>query len=498
VKHVIVIGAGLGGLAAAARLAHAGFRVTVLEKNETVGGKMNLRQNKGYTFDTGPSLLTMPFVLKELFEDVGRRMEDFLDLVPLNPICRYFWPDGSTLDAVPDRGGMQERLAQFSAQDAASFPLFLQHGRRLYDATAEPFLFQAFRSLGARDFLRNFRFLPNLLMIDAMRTHHQAVASFFEDPRIQQLFDRFATYNGSSPYYAPATLLMIPYIELVLGGWYIRGGMYQLAINLRRLAEECGAEMRTGSAVSRIVVKGNRIRGVTLESGKMETADAVISNADIEYTEQVLLGGNGPSRIRGRPSMSGFVVMLGIRNRFPHLGHHTVFFSRDYREEFAALVDRKEMPQDPTVYICNTSIVDPSHAPPDGSNLFIMANAPPLGAENNESRLAWRTRAPVYRDLILRKLSTMGLCIDEREIEVESFITPEDFARRTNAVRGSIYGLSSNTKTGAFLRPGNKSTRFRHLYFAGGSVHPGGGIPLVLLSGKLAASLVARHEGVAV
>jgi phytoene desaturase len=495
VRNVVVIGAGLGGLATAARLAHAGFSVTVLEKNDTVGGKMNTWLQRGYTFDTGPSLLTMPFVLRGLFEDVGRRMEDYLDLVPLRPICSYFWPDRSTLDAVSDMKVMQERLAGLNARDAASFPRFMQHGKRLYDSTAEPFLFQPFRSLGAKDFLRSFRFLPNLLMIDAMRTHHQAVVSFFSDPRVQQLFDRFATYNGSSPYYAPATLVMIPYIELAMGGWYIRGGMYRLALQLQKLAEECGAEVKTGCEVAHIAADGDGVRAVVLASGQEIGTNAVISNVDAEYTKSRLLGNAQHMRPRCQHSMSALVMLLGIRKRFPTLGHHSIFFSDNYKEEFVSLIDRNEMPEDPTVYICNTSVADPAHAPDGCSNLFVMVNAPPLSRENKPD---WATLAPVYRDLVLRKLSSMGLPIDHRDIEVQSFITAADFETRTNATRGAIYGISSNTKMGAFLRPGNRSTQIKHLYYAGGSVHPGGGIPLVLLSGKLAASLVARHEGVAV
>ena len=490
-KRVVVIGAGLGGLAAAIRLAHAGFPVTVLERNERVGGKMGTLTLEGFTFDTGPSLLTMPFIVHDLFASVGRKLEDYLQLHPVEPLCRYYWPDGATLDASSDAAKMQEALARLNAHDAAAFPLFLAHGRALYERAAPTFLFQPFSSLDWRSLLRNVQRLPTLLKIDAGRTYNAAVESFFQDPRVRQLFNRFATYNGSSPYRAPATLTMIPAIEFHFGGWYIRGGMYKLAQALERVANELGVRIITSASVARIVVEDGKVRSVITEAGDLYPADIVVSNADAKHTETLL---DPERRTNGRyrdPSLSGFVLMMGVKRRFPQLAHHTIFFSRDYRAEFDALCERGVLPDDPTIYVCTTALTDPSHAPEGCSNLFILVNAPPL-QYGNGSELDWQKEAPRYRNVILQKLSSFGLSIQQSNIQVEATITPNDFAERFNALHGALYGMSSNSRMAAFVRPGNRSRKIAGLYFAGGSVHPGGGIPLVLLSGKHAADLIEK------
>lgn len=493
-KHVVVIGAGLAGLATAIRLAHAGFRVTVLEKNKRVGGKMNIVQCKGYTFDSGPSLLTMPFIVEELFTSVGRRFEDYLQLVRVEPLCRYHWPDGARLDASTHPDRMRTEMAALNPSDADAFPRFMDHGKRLYDAAAEAFLYQPLWSLALRDLLHKLHLVPRVVHLDPFRTYSMAVSSFFRDPRLQQLFNRYATYNGSTPYRAPATLLIIPYIELTYGGWYIAGGMYGLADALLRLAQSFGVVVQTDAPVVRIAVERKVARAVVVASGEEVRADVVVSNADVAYTYHSLLGYTGRRFASYEPSLSGFVVMLGVRQRFPSLLHHNIFFSSDYRAEFDALVERQTIPTDPTVYVTNTSFTDPHHAPDGCSNLFVLVNAPPLGTAPSAQRHGWLRWGGVYRTIILEKLARMGLRIEEQDIEVEEIITPADFESWYNAWRGTLYGMSSNTRRSAFLRHANTAPRIRNLYFAGGTVHPGGGIPLALLSGKHAADMILRRE----
>lgn len=491
-KNVVVIGAGLGGLAAGVRLAHAGYRVTVLERNERVGGKMGTCTLGGYTFDTGPSLLTMPFVIDELFASVGRRHQDYLQLQPLEPLCRYVWHDGTTLDASSHTEKMKEALMRLSAHDAAAFSRFLDHGRKLYERAAPPFLLQPFSSLGWHALIQNIRHVPSVFRIDAWRTYNDAVESFFQDARVRQLFNRYATYNGSSPYRAPATLTMIPAIEFLYSGWYIRGGMYKLAQAFERVAHELGVRIITNATADRIVLNRGSVRSVTTTSGNEFPADIVLSNADAEYTEGLLEPKLRRQRRYSDPSLSGFVLLMGVKKRFPQLAHHTILFSRDYRAEFDALCERGILPDDPTIYICTTSLSDASHAPEGCSNVFILVNAPPLRRHTSAS-IDWQDEAPHYRDVILRKLSLLGVVIAQNDIAVEAMITPRDFATRFNASYGAIYGMSSNSRMAAFLRPANRSRRVAGLYFAGGSVHPGGGIPLVLLSGKHAADLIQKE-----
>lgn len=489
-KHVVVVGAGFGGLAAAIHLRRRGAKVTVLEKNGHAGGKVDQWSSGGYRFDTGPTLLTMPDIVRDVFAVAGTRLEDHLELLKPDPSCRYSFADGTTLDAVDDPAVMESRVARFNPAEAGSYSRFLAHAGRVYRAAAEPFLFTPFGSLRAGQLLRKAGMASAVFGIDAFRTLHKAVASYFRDPRLHQLFDRFATYNGSSPYLAPATLAVIPYVEFHFGGWYVRGGMARLASALVDAATSAGVEIRTGAAVGAIESASGVASGVRLAGGERITADAVVCNADVMYARENLLPANGRSGAHGRdpePSLAGFVLLLGVRKRFDRLAHHNVFFSGDYQAEFRSMVEQGKPATDPTVYVSVSASSDPDHAPPGGSNLFVLVNAPPLGPE-----FGWEDGGKAYRDLVIRLLEGRGLDGLERSIEVERIITPAQFAPQYNAYRGSIYGTSSNSLFAAFRRPPNRSRLLKRLYFAGGSAHPGGGIPLVLLSGKMAAELAAE------
>lgn len=488
-KHVVIIGAGLGGLSAALHLAHQGFRVTMFEKNERVGGKMGRHSERGYSFDTGPTLLTMPFVVTELFQRLGCSSPPF-ELRALDPVCRYRWQDGSMLEARSDTRHMAAAFSSFTPADGEAFLRFLQHGERLYRSAVETFLFHPISSLRFIELIRYARLLPRVFFIDPLRTYEQAIAAFFTDYRTQQFFHRFATYNGSSPYETPATMAVIPYIELKFGGWYIMGGMYRLAEAMQELALRNGVAVSTGTEVRKILVDHRRACGVQLLSGEIVEADAVLTNADAEYTQTALL--ELPRRERQcRPSLSGLVMLLGVRKQFRQLGHHTILFSKNYRAEFDALFRDAALPEDPTIYICNSSASDATQAPQGCSNLFVMVNAPPL-TSNGRGRVDWTSEIERYRAGILKKMEHYGFTITEEDVEVEHVITPHDFEQQLNAAHGAIYGQASNSPRSAFLRPPNRSRTIKGLYCAGGTVHPGGGIPLVLLSGMHAANLIRQ------
>jgi phytoene desaturase len=478
-QPIVIVGGGLGGLSAAIRLAASGRRVVVLEKNERVGGKLNLIAEEGYTFDTGPSLLTMPWVLRDLFDAVGRRLEDALTLLPVEPICRYRWPDGMRFDVAQSLPLLAQDIKRLELRDVAGFFRFMAYAARIYRAVAGPFLLHPFD--GLRDLFTPAA-LRDVWRIDPFRTVDQAVRSFFHSPYLRQVFDRYATYNGSSPYRAPATFNLIAYVELVEGGWYVRGGMYELARALERLARELGAEIRTCSPVARILVRDGTACGVELAGGERLDAAAVVVNADPRYAYETLLP--EASRAAGRlgrleTSCSGFVLLLGVDHIYSSLAHHNIFFSADYRGEFAAIFDKRTPATDPTVYVCATSISDPRHAPPGHMNLFLLVNAPAL-----DGRIRWGQEALGYRDLVVRKLQRMGLENLEQRIVYERIITPEDLEAQYNAPGGAIYGLASNNPWTAFARPPLRARKPRRLYFVGGGTHPGGGIPLVLLSGR--------------
>jgi phytoene desaturase len=454
---------------------------------------MDVWHHGGYRFDTGPSLLTMPFVLRDLFDTVEKRLEDFVDLLPVEPICRYFWSDGSHFDASSDMDRNEGEIRRISQNDAGSLRRFLRHGNRIYDAAFEPFMISEFGSLNIWGLLRNLRRVSALAKIDAMRSLNDAVEEYFVDGRLRQLFNRFATYNGSSPYRAPATLCIIPYIEFTMGGWYIRGGMYALALALERLAHDSEVTIQYTMDVETIERNGTSVTGVRTRCGRFIDADIVVSNADALYAEKELLGGSRTTRAP-EPSLAGFVLLLGAKRTWSRLAHHNVFFSDNYQAEFDTMLVQGTPSDLPTIYVCNTSVTDSDHAPTGGSNLFVLVNAPPLSVPNNGNRqFDWEREKERYRDLVIDDLENRGLDGLGASIEVEKIITPSDFEQRYNAFRGSIYGTSSNSRMAAFLRPPNRSRRYDNLYFVGGSSHPGGGIPLVLLSGMIVSNMIQRE-----
>ena len=493
-SHIVVVGAGLGGISTAIRLAGAGHRVTLVEKNSLPGGKMNLIEAEGYRFDTGPSLVTLPGVISDTFKAAGRRMEDYITLKPLEPITRYNFADGSTLDISHNLPKLVSEVGRLAPGDVTGLFRFMAYARSLFERAGPVFLFR--ERPGLRDLLG--RRAPDALRIDAHKSMHRAVRRFFKDPRLVQLFDRYATYNGSSPYRAPATLCMIPYIEVAGGGWYIDGGLYKLVEALMRVCEELGVNFQPDCEVSGITVDprpgwrtSGRASGVRFTNGGSMQADAVVINADPMYAYPALVPEEyHDSRLVRRmeglePSCSGFVLLLGVRGDYTELEHHNIFFSGDYKSEFDYIFSRREPAPDPTIYIACTSRNDPTQAPPGHMNMFVLVNAPALTGDTD-----WEALKGPYRDTVVSILEERGLPGLRERIAYEKIITPQDFEQQYHAWQGSIYGLSSNSRQTAFRRPPNRAPGLRGLYFVGGSVHPGGGIPLVMLSARLVARLI--------
>lgn len=512
-KHVIVIGAGIGGLTAAIRLATHGYRVQVFERQPRVGGKLNQCKLQGFSFDTGPSLITMPYVFQELFQSANRRLEDYLDLIPLALTCRYFYRDGLILNAWRDTASLATEFAHLNPHDGEAFYRFLDFTRTIYQAAADPFLYH---SLGSPLAVLNtfIRYVlqghpgmvdevPGSTLFSRLRavfaalspaTLDDCVRGFFVDEHLRQLFDRYATYNGSSPYKVGAVYSIIPYVELADGGFYLRGGIYALAEALERLACEVGVEIETGCDVRRILVERDGVRGVVLADGRVIRSAAVIANSDVVTTQSELFSPTVVTKRRLRklkslePSCSGFVLLLGTDKLYPQLAHHNIFFSDAYPAEFEDLFTQHIPLRNPTIYVCATTRSDASQAPAGHENLFVLVNAPYLTEASN-----WKRDAPAYRERILDLLANYAQIDlhDLREhIVCEAILTPEDFKQKYGSNAGSIYGLSSNARMAPFTRPGNRSREVRGLYFVGGSTHPGGGVPLVTLSGKIVAEMV--------
>lgn len=496
-RRVAVVGGGVAGLASAIRLARSGARVTLLEQHPIVGGKMGEVREAGFRFDTGPSVVTMRHVLEELFATAGSRLEDELELVAVEPLTRYHWPDGTRLDLSHDLETTLEGIRAIEPADVDGYLRFLARAREIHRVTGELFIY------GPPPTLRSFSKVTvhGVRMLAPWRTLHGSVAQHVRSPQMRQLLGRFATYVGADPYRAPSTLGVIAHVELNEGVWYPRGGVHAIARALLSLAERAGVEIRTGERVERIEVAAGRARGVVLAGGARVEADAVVSNVDVATTVERLLPGGlvGGRRRRAllgaEPSLSGFIVLAGVRGIHPELAHHTILFSGDYADEFADLSRRGVPPREPTVYLALTCRTDPTDAPAGHENWFVLVNAPPTDRAGG----GWeRARADAYRALVLDRIRSFGIALAPEEVVVERTMTPADLATRTAAHRGALYGPSSSRAMNAFERPKPRDPDVRGLYYAGGTTHPGGGVPMVMLSGRLAATLVAEELGLPV
>lgn len=477
-KRVLVIGGGLGGLAAAVRCAHAGCEVTVIDRQEEPGGKMCEYQWQGYRWDMGPSLLTMPHVLRELWEQCGARLENDVELIPLDNTCRYHWSDGTVVEENADFWARPEVAA------------FLRHSHALYDLGANVFLHHPLSEWSRHLKLSTLGKLGHLPKMLDPRSLAATTERFFPDsPHLRQLFNRFATYNGSSPWLTPSAFHIIAGVQQRFGGWYARGGMVAIARALTTLARRKGVRFETGMEALRIQRNGP---GWTVfirppEGGAVRplNGDGIICNQDaLAATQRFLDPGFTPKRTL---SSSGFVIAAALDTTFPDLDHHNIFFSDDYPAEFRAIFEEGESPRDPTIYICNSSHTDPGRAPAGGSNWFVLVNTPALkpGAD-------WERFASSYADTILSKLTRFGLPDPRPHILHRKLFTPADFAIRDLSHGGALYGYASHGSLASFLRPSMVSPQHGFV-FAGGSTHPGGGVPLVLLSGQMAARLLMHQ-----
>lgn len=484
-KRVIVIGGGLGGLATALRLARAGWRVTVCESGARFGGKMNTWEREGFRFDTGPSLITMPWVFDDLFRAAGASLEEHVELVRVHPLADYVFASGERLTYTSSLPEWLATLREIEPRDVDGFFRFMRLGARLYNLSQETFMR---RAPTAPPDLRGLRALRHLPLRYGWGNYHRTVEAHFKSPLLRQMFDRYPTYVGSSPYRAPATLAVIPYIEFAFGGWHIRGGLYRVVESLVALARGAGVELRANARVERIEHDGGRARGVRLQDGTTLRAGVVVMNGDAATTG-ALLGMKDDSREASARSLSSFVLTLGVRRALPRLAHHTVYFSADYQREFAQLFDERRFPEDPTVYVCAPARTDSSVAPEGAEALFIMANAPANDGAWTDGEIA------DARARVMGRLSKGGFPDIESETIVSDVWMPDRLAREYLAPGGAIYGTHSHGWRRAFLRPPNRDARLAGLYRVGGSSHPGGGTPTVLLSAEITCSLINRHNG---
>jgi phytoene desaturase len=486
-QKAVIIGAGIAGIATAIRLAVKGYVVEVYEANSYPGGKLAEIEQHGYRFDAGPSLFTMPQYVDELFALAGKIPAEYFTYKKLDVVCNYFYEDGTRLSAYADTKKFAKEIENKTGEPAASVIKHLANSRDIYSITNHVFLERSLHKL--KTYLRwdTVRSVFRFPRIDPFRTMHTANASGFKDKRVVQFFDRYATYNGSNPYQAPATLNVIPHLEHHFGAYFPDGGMYNITQSLVKLGEELGVKFHYNYKVDEIVVINGKAKGIRAKGGNI-FADVVVSNMDVWFTYNRLLSKHPqlqPKKILSQErSSSALIFYWGIKRIFPELDLHNIFFSDDYRAEFDHIWQQQDIYQDPTVYLNISSKLKPNDAPRDCENWFVMINVP---SDNGQE---WDNLIANARQHIIAKLSkALGEDITSLIVS-ESILDPRSIESKTSSYKGSIYGTSSNNQFAAFLRHANKSSKVQGLYFCGGSVHPGGGIPLCLLSAKITVDMI--------
>lgn len=489
-RQVLVIGAGLGGLAAAIRLRHRGYQVTVLERHAVPGGRCGLWESAGFRFDTGPTLLLMVEYLEALFHDVGRRLGAYLDLVQLEPNYRVHYPDGRTLDVTSRLNAMLREVERIEPGAGPELLRFLAVTARLYRIGLDGFVD---RNVHHR---RDFLSLRNALLLlrgGAMRRLERLVARFFRSDELRHTFSFQSLYLGLSPFEAPAIYGLLPYTEIAGGLYFPRGGMHALPRALAKLAGEVGVRFRYRTEVTALEREEGRVAGVRLADGTRLTADLVLANADLPYVYQTLLGEPLPRAERLSYSCGAFLMYLGVRRRYSGLPHHTLVVPSDLRAACGDIFTHHRIPSAPPYYICNPSKTDPSLAPVGCENLYVLV---PVPSQVPGREIDWAAEGPRLEREMLLRLERFGMPGLREHVVTSRTFTPADFAAGFSATRGEAFGLAHGLDQVGYLRPHNRHPAYRNLYFVGQSTHPGCGIPMVLISARLVAERIAQEQGI--
>jgi diapolycopene oxygenase len=471
--------------------------VTIFEKNPWIGGKAAVLRENGYRFDMGPTILIYPSVLRRIFAEAGRQLSDYIQLVPLEPQWRCFFDDGSRLNLYGDNSQMREELSRFAGKTADPFERFHAAAEELH-AISNRFFF--WRSIGGiRDTFQagsvmNLSLLRDVSRMKLGQTVAGAIRREIKDERVAQMLEHLVQYVGSSPEKAPAILCAIEHMQRCEGVWYPVGGTRAIPDTLERLARELGVEFRTNTPIARILVEQNRVTGLLTETGDLHTCGAVIANSDAVLTYRKMLNGDWARAFDRRrsyePACSGVVLYLGLNRRYEQLAHHNFAFSRDSSEEFHAIYDRGQLAPDPTCYVCAPAQTEPAVAPLGSEALYVLVHTPYLRPEHD-----WREWYPTYRRVIFDKLvRTAGLKDLESAIQFEHRLTPQDIKQRYGVWNGAIYGIASHGRLEGGFKPANHESGLTGFYLAGGAAHPGPGMPMVLMSGWIAADRLDRDQ----
>lgn len=492
-KKVAVIGSGFGGLGIALRLQAQGYNVEIFEKNEMAGGHANQIKEKGYTFDMGPSLITAPEILKSLFDTVGKKLEDVLDLHYLDPFYRVYFHDKSFIDYNSDREAMIEQLSKFNEKDGQAYDKFIEFSKEIYKAVIVD-------GLGAESFHKfsmMIKTMPKFIKTAAILPGYMQAARFFKDWRSRFLFSFHPLFIGGNPFRVPSIYLMISYLEKEGGVWYSTGGMYALVQAIVDAFTEKGGKVHLKSEVDEIITENKKIKGIRV-NGKEHNFDIVVSNGDVTHTNSKLLRNAGIKKWNEEKlkkadySMSSFVLYLGTKKKYPELLHHTLILSPRYKELVKDIFDNHVLPDDFSMYLHVPSKTDPSMAPEGCESMYVLAPV-----TNLANPIDWSVEGEKFANKIVEYLEhEFGMEGLKENIDYISWFSPEDFKNKRNSYLGSPWGLEPSLLQTAYFRPHNKNPEIKNMYYVGAGTHPGAGVPGVLLSAETTEKLVVEENPV--
>ena len=486
-RSAIIIGSGVAGMAVAIRLAVQGFEVAVYERNAKPGGKLSMFEKDGFRFDAGPSLFTQPGHLEELFADAGEPIGEYFQYQPVDITCKYFFENGKSIDAFADNNLFASELQEKTNEPAANLQKYLSASQNLYDNVGSVFLNYSLHKKSTWFNKRIFKALGAVKLPYLFSNFNRYNSRQFETPEARQIFNRFATYNGSNPYKAPAMLSLIPHLELNRGVYYPGGGMISITNALYKLALKKGVSFHFNTAVNRIIHTEGVAKGIVVNEENIH-ADIIVSNADMYFTWKQLVSrlDRAQKIVRQERSSSALIFYWGINKQFNELDLHNIFFSKNYPEEFRFIFKKKELFSDPTVYVNITGKKEVAHAPAGKENWFVMINVPANTGQD------WELLKQQARQYIIDKLNRLLKTDLSVLIESETIMDPVTIEEQTGSFMGSLYGSSSNTRMAAFKRQPNFTSSIKNLYCCGGTVHPGGGIPLCLKSAAITAAIIEK------
>ncbi len=490
-RRAVVVGSGFGGLTLACRLQAAGVQVTLLEKREKIGGRAYQRVDRGYVFDMGPSLITAPAILDSVFQAAGRRLVDYVDLMPLDPYYRIFFHDGTHIDYVGDPERMKAELARFDERDAANLDAFMDRVRPIYDAVIGDRLgSKPFDTIGSMA-----RFVPKVVKLGAWRPVHNFVKKYFRDFRSRFIYSFHPLFVGGNPFTAPSVYLMIPYLEREGGVWFSRGGMYSLVEAYGRLFEELGGDLRTAHEVEEIRVENGRAVGA-VANGEYFEGDFVATNADVGHTYRKLIAPEHRKHwtdervMKQDYTMSCFLLYIGTRRKYPKLEHHTLILAERYKGLVKDIFRSKILPDDFSMYLHVPTATDPGMAPDGCESMYVL-----IPVANNSSGLDWDEIRDRFADTVIDFLEAWGLEGLRDSIEVLHIFTPDDFESHLNSTYGNAFGVEPKLSQTAYFRPQNRSEDIDRLYLVGAGTHPGAGVPGVVLSAESTYGCIAEDFG---